>query len=89
MHLVTALQPAPGQVHSLTAARLPPPAAPSPPSPHGSLKATLQRLRRLTETYSQSMIDALSQRAERMGRALGLDAEMYNGAVALVVILWC
>ncbi|PSC69113.1 water chloroplastic [Micractinium conductrix] len=41
------------------------------------LKATLQRLRRLTETYSQLMLDAYAGRAEVMGRALGLERERY------------
>ncbi|KAL4433837.1 hypothetical protein ABPG75_000278 [Micractinium tetrahymenae] len=41
------------------------------------LKATLQRLRRLTEQYSQMMLDAYAERAVVMGRALGLENERY------------
>lgn len=43
------------------------------------LKATLQRLRRLTEQYSQMMLDAYAERAVVMGRALGLETERYQG----------
>ncbi|KAL4419085.1 hypothetical protein ABPG77_010024, partial [Micractinium sp. CCAP 211/92] len=42
------------------------------------LKATLQRLRRLTEQYSQMMLDAYAERAAVMGRALGLETERYQ-----------
>lgn len=55
------------------------PLFPSLALPTRRLKATLQRLRRLTETYSQLMLDAYAGRAEVMGRALGLERERYLG----------
>lgn len=49
------------------------------PSAKRRLKATLQRLRRLTEKYSQMMLDAYAERAAIMGKALGLETERYLG----------
>ncbi|PRW57887.1 water chloroplastic isoform A [Chlorella sorokiniana] len=42
------------------------------------LKATLQRLRRLTEAYSSELMGAYTARAVAMGKALGLDPDRYN-----------
>ena len=47
--------------------------------PHCRLAATLQRLRRLCEAYSQALLDALAQRAKRLCAAFGLDAERGTG----------
>ena len=66
--------------HSSGPHRLPACPLVSPCPRRRRLKATLQRLRRLTEAYSQTMLDAYAERAAVMGRALGLDADRYNGA---------
>lgn len=42
------------------------------------LRATLQRLQRLTEGYSQVLMDAYAERARKLGAALGLDPYLIN-----------
>ena len=63
---------------------------PSVPGPC-RLKATLQRLRRLTEGYSSELMGAYTARAVAMGKALGLDPDRYNGECAneLPLLLVC
>ncbi len=39
------------------------------------LKASLERLQRLTQSYADAMIDIFPQRASQLGRALGLDQD--------------
>lgn len=51
------------------------------------LKATLQRLRRLTEGYSSELMGAYTARAVVMGKALGLDADRYNGGCNFYCLL--
>ncbi|KAL4852989.1 Phosphoglucan [Chlorella vulgaris] len=42
------------------------------------LRASLQRLRRVTEGYSQLMLDAYAARSAAMGKALGLEPHLYQ-----------
>jgi hypothetical protein len=39
------------------------------------LKASLERLQRLTQSYADAMIDIFPQRASQLGQALGLDQD--------------
>lgn len=44
------------------------------------LKASLQRLRRLTHDFSQILMDSLSERAQKLGDALGVSGDISSGA---------
>ena len=74
--------------HSLPAHSQPqalPLAAPRCPPGDPQLKATLTRLRRLTEAYSAELLDAYAERAVAMGRALGLDPDRFNGGLGYML----
>ena len=47
------------------------------------LKASLERLQRLTQSYADAMIDIFPQRASQLGGALGLDQDRITVSLSM------
>lgn len=71
--------------------RKPPQVLPQPcraPPLRRRLRATLQRLQRITEAYVAVLMEAYTDRAQKLGNALGLDPYLITGGLAARWACW-